>query len=90
MSDKKVKKYEALNNFHALAAAYVFYEKSNVNLQGGKEKTDATLAALKASKALYLELNNSNASLIKISELLEAKRIASIHFRQITGINWLL
>lgn len=86
----KNKKREITNNFHAIAAAYILDEKCNISFQGNKEKVDAVTNVLQASKRLYQELNKSNASLPKISKLLEAKNIASIHFKQVTGINWLL
>lgn len=76
--------------FHATAAAFVMSEKADIKILGSKENVDATLQVLQASKALYRELNNSSATLAKISELLEAKRLAASNFRNVTGIDWLL
>lgn len=84
------KESKTLKNFYAKAAAYILGESSSIKLSGGKEKIDATLHVLNASKALYHELNNPNASLPKISELLDAKRRASNEFKRITGIVWSL
>ncbi len=80
----------AWKTFHAAAAAYILGKKSNVKLSGSKEKINATHNVLNASKELYKELNNPEASLKSVSQLLENKRLTSIEFKQVTGVSWLL
>ena len=76
--------------FHAAAAAYILGEKSNVVLKGSQKRINATREVLHASKALYEELNSSNATISTIASHLDSKRKASENFHAITGIRWLL
>ena len=80
----------ALKAFHTAAAAYILGEKSNIKFQGSPERIATTKKVIIASRALFEELNNPDATLQSVTRLLEAKRQASINFRQVTGIRWLL
>mgnify|MGYP001162268456 CR=1 FL=1 len=90
MSKPLLNEVKAWKAFHAAAAAYILGEKSNVRLRGSSKRIKATQNALTASKELYEELNNSKASLKSVSKLLENKRRASLEFKQVTGVSWLL
>ena len=86
----KKEKIEELRSFHAAAASYIMGNSTGIKLQGSKQRIVATKNILEASKSLYAELNSPDASLEKVSFLLEKKRKASKEFQQVTGINWLL
>lgn len=86
----KQKKLNELRSFHAAAASYIMGNSTGIKLQGNKKRIAATKNVLEASRRLYAELNSPNASLKKVSSLLEEKRKASLAFHQVTGINWLL
>ena len=90
MSKPLMNEVKAWKTFHAAAAAYILGEKSNVKLRGSKKRIKATQVALKASKDLYEELNSPKATLRSISKLLENKRRASLEFKQVTGVSWML
>ena len=80
----------AFKAFHTAAAAYILGEKSNIKIQGSSKRIKATKKVIGASKALFQELNNPDATLRSVTKLLEAKRQASVGFQQVTGIRWLL
>lgn len=84
------KKLNELRSFHAAAASYIMGNSTGIKLQGSKQRIAATKNILEASKDLYNELNSPEASLEKVSSLLQKKRKASKEFQQVTGINWLL
>jgi hypothetical protein len=90
MNQKKLNELKALKSFHSAAASYIMGSSSGVKLNGSREKIAVTKNVLEASKKLYSALNHPQASLKKVSILLERKRKASKEFRQVTGINWLL
>ncbi len=90
MSKKLSKEPAAFKAFHTAVASYILGEKSNIKIQGSAERIDATKKVIGASKALYEELNNPDASLRSVTKLLEEKRKASSNFQQVTGIRWLL
>lgn len=90
MDQKNPNERKALKSFHAAAASYIMGTGTGVKLSGSREKIVATKNVLEASRKLYAELNHPQASLKKVSNLLESKRKASKEFQQVTGINWLL
>jgi len=89
--DKELSKEPtAFKAFHIAVAAYILGEKSNIKIQGSPDRITATKRVIGASKALFEELNNPDASLKSVTRLLENKRKASVGFQQVTGIRWLL
>ena len=90
MDNKLLDEPGFLKAFHAAAASYIIGKSSGIKIQGSQEKIDATRNVMEASKKLYQTLSSPDAKLSEVSSLLESKHKASLNFRQITGINWLL
>jgi len=60
------------------------------NLVREGEKTNALGEAFDATKALYDYLLESDAKIDRIHELIENKKLAAAHFRNVTGLAWRL
>ncbi len=79
-----------MKRFQAAAAAYILGKETNVRLSGSPEKIKTCQNVITTSKNLYEELTSSTASMERVVELLDKKRVASRQFLEVVGTPWLL
>lgn len=79
-----------IKEFQIAVASHILGKKTNVRVKGSPEKIKVVSEVIEASKSLYNELNNKNATMERISELLNKKRLAAKEFQDKLGTPWML
>ena len=81
MSDKQ-------NDFRALAASYILGECDSININGPEEKARCISEVLRASRQLYVLLENPAANLKDVLSVVAHKNLAAQKYKKVTGKNW--
>ena len=63
-------------------------QKEKVKVEGSKEKVDAYLKVLLASRELYEALNDPNVTLTEVTMLVEKKKLLAKKYQEVTSNNW--
>jgi hypothetical protein len=77
-----------MHNLNVLAAKYIIGECKSIDINGPENKVKCIAEALKASRQLYVALQDDSTNLSNVLSLIKIKNDAAQEFKKVTGQNW--